>query len=95
MRKSGEVKVLEHIVEHFFLTDNSEVTLMNSITPDMFTSSDIKDVHKDKDADHFYVEFYGINGIIPMSFFSKESQDKILMWKKSRKSPLWEILNGD
>jgi hypothetical protein len=62
----------------------------------MFEVEDIELLeHSPKMFGRFMVKICGINGTIPMRFFSKGARAKIRSWMKMKKSPLYEAVTGE
>lgn len=84
-------EVYRHLKETCLYT-RDKMAITHPITEDMFGENDIESILILEDG-LFYVNFYGINGTIPSSFFDKPSKNKIIGLYKKLNSPLWKTLN--
>lgn len=82
--------LLRHLTRSVLKADGSG-EFLNPITEDMFETTDIVEVLQE--GDMIFVEFRGINGILPLRLFDENSKTKISNWIKARNSPLWKVLN--
>ena len=62
------------------------------ITEEMFDDMDIIDLSVNDGKT--FVKFRGLNGTIPITFFSEPAQHKIRIWLKKRNTPLGKVLHG-
>ena len=85
-------EIYDHIVKTALCPDKGES--LGPVTSDMFHITDITRVVEFADGESvFAVQIRGLNGIIPLRMFDEESKRIIIHWYKSRKTPLWRVLN--
>jgi hypothetical protein len=85
---------MKNIAEHLSLILGAKNGGYSKISGNMFSLEDIEDCKPDKYVG-FAIKFRGLNGIVPLHFFTSCGKDKIDLWMSKNNSDLGRTLRGE